>query len=50
MLWLLFLALLLVWWVGMVISYTMEGWIHVFLALAAVTLIFQVTHRGRGAH
>jgi Family of unknown function (DUF5670) len=50
MLWILFLALLFVWLVGVVISYTLGGWIHVFLVLAAITLISQVTHRRRPAH
>jgi hypothetical protein len=50
MLWILFLALLFVWLVGVVISYTLGGWIHMFLALAVIALILQVTHRGRPAH
>jgi membrane protein DedA with SNARE-associated domain len=50
MLWILFLALLFGWLVGMVISYTMGGWIHLFLALAVVTLILQVTRRQRSVH
>jgi Family of unknown function (DUF5670) len=50
MLWILFLVFLFVWLAGVLISYTVGGWIHVFLVLAAITRIFQVTHRGRPAH
>jgi hypothetical protein len=50
MLWILFIALLFVWMVGVVISYTMGGWIHLFLALAVIVLIFQVTHWRKSVH
>lgn len=43
LLWTVFVILLLVWFVGVVASYTMGGFIHLFLALAVLTLIFQVT-------
>jgi hypothetical protein len=49
MLWLAFILFLLLWFVGVVISYTMGGWIHLLLALAVIALVFQVTHR-RPAH
>jgi len=39
----------LLWLVGVVISYTMGGWIHVLLALAVIALVRQVTH-SRPAH
>ncbi len=50
MLWCVFILFLLVWFVGVVISYTMGGFIHLFLALAVITLFLQVTHRQRPAH
>jgi hypothetical protein len=50
MLWILFVALLFVWLFGVVINYTMGGWIHLFLALAIIALIFQVTHRRGTVH
>ena len=43
MLWAIFVILLIVWFVGMVSSYTMGGFIHFLLVLAVVALIFQVT-------
>ena len=49
MLWMAFILFLLLWFVGVVISYTMGGWIHLLLALAVIALVFQVTHR-RPAH
>ena len=45
MLWMAFILFLLLWFVGVVISYTMGGWIHLLLALAVIALVFQVTHR-----
>ena len=50
MLWILFIALLFVWLVGVVISYTVGGLIHLFLALAVIVMIIQVTHRHRPMH
>lgn len=49
MLWLVFVLLLLLWLVGVVISYTVGGLIHLLLALAVITLILQVTHHRRPA-
>lgn len=42
MLWTLFVILLVVWLLGMVSSYTMNGFIHILLVLAVVALIFQL--------
>jgi hypothetical protein len=42
-LWATFVILLLLWLLGVVISYTMGGFIHVFLVAAVVALIFQIT-------
>ena len=50
MLWMVFILLLLLWFVGVVINYTVGGLIHLLLALAVITLILQVTHRRRPAH
>lgn len=48
-LWAIFVLLLLLWLVGVVISYTMDGFIHIFLVAAVVALIFQVTSGRRTA-
>jgi len=49
MLWVLFVIFLMMWFVGVVSSYTMGGFIHFFLALAVITLIYQVTSGRRRA-
>jgi len=41
-LWVIFVILLLLWLVGVVISYTMGGFIHLFLVAAVIVLILQV--------
>jgi hypothetical protein len=43
MLWAIFVILLIVWFVGVVINYTMGGFIHFLLVLAVIALIFQVS-------
>lgn len=48
-LWAIFVILLLLWLVGVVISYTMGGLIHIFLVAAVVALILQVTSGRRTA-
>lgn len=50
MLWLVFIFFLALWLVGVVISYTLGGLIHLLLVLAGIALILQVTHRRRPAH
>jgi hypothetical protein len=42
MLWAIFVILLMLWFVGMVTSYTLGGLIHLLLALAVIALIAQV--------
>ena len=42
MLWTTFVALLLVWFLGMVSSYTIGGYIHVLLALAVGALLIRL--------
>jgi hypothetical protein len=49
MLWTLFVFLLVVWFLAMVSSFTMGGFIHVVLVLAVVTLIIQLVTRRRSA-
>jgi hypothetical protein len=43
LLWAIFVILLLLWLVGVLISYTLGGFIHILLVGAVVALIFQVT-------
>jgi len=42
MLWVLFVILLLLWFAGVVSSYTMGGFVHLLLVLAVIALIFQI--------
>lgn len=49
MLWVLFVILLMMWFVGVVSTYTLGGFIHLLLVLAVVALIYQVTSGRRRA-
>jgi Family of unknown function (DUF5670) len=49
MLWMLFVLLLVAWFLAMVSSFTMGGFIHVVLVLAVITLIIQLVTRRRSA-
>jgi hypothetical protein len=49
MLWALFVILLLMWFAGVVSSYTLGGSIHFLLALAVIALIFQLLSGRRTA-
>ena len=49
MLWTLFIVLLVLWLVGVVISYTLGGFIHILLVLAVLALIFQLVTNGSRA-
>ena len=42
MLWTVFVILAVLWFLGMVTSYTMGGFIHVLLVIAVVGLIYQL--------
>jgi len=42
MLWTLLIFLLVLWLLGLVSNYTLEGFVHVLLVLAVVALIFQL--------
>jgi hypothetical protein len=48
MLWTIFVALLVLWFLGLVTSYTMGGFIHILLVLAIATFLIQVI-QGRRA-
>jgi hypothetical protein len=42
MLWTIFIILLVLWFLGLVTSYTLGGFIHILLVLAVVALVFQL--------
>ena len=42
MLWTIFTVLLVLWFLGLVTSYTMGGFIHILLVLAIVTFLIRV--------
>jgi len=48
MLWTIFVVLLVLWFLGLVTSYTMGGFIHILLVLAIVTFLIRVI-QGRRA-
>ncbi len=48
MLWTMFVALLVLWLLGLVTTYTIGGFINILLVLAVVTLLIQVI-QGRRA-
>jgi hypothetical protein len=45
MLWLMAAILVVLWGVGLMTSFTLGGFIHVFLALAAVVVLIRVIRR-----
>jgi hypothetical protein len=47
MLWTIFVILLILWFLGLVTSYTLGGFLHILLVLAIVALIVQLA-TGRG--
>jgi hypothetical protein len=49
MLWIIFAVLLALWFLGMVSAYTVGGLIHILLALAVITLIFNLMSGRRSA-
>lgn len=49
MLWTLFVVLLVLWFLGLVTSYTLGGFIHILLVLAVITLIFNLVSGRRNA-
>ena len=49
MLWTILVILLILWLLGLVSGYTMSGFIHLLLVLAAIVLIFQLVSGRRAA-
>jgi hypothetical protein len=49
MLWTIFVILLVLWFLGLVTSYTLGGFIHILLVLAVITLIFNLVSGRRSA-
>jgi hypothetical protein len=49
MLWTIFVILLVLWFLGLVTSYTLGGFIHILLVLAVITLIFNLMSGRRSA-
>jgi hypothetical protein len=47
MLWTLFVALLVLWLVGVISSYTLGGFLHILLLLAALALVTELGLRYR---
>lgn len=48
MLWTIFVILLVLWLLGLVSSYTLGGFIHVLLVLAAIVLVINLVSGRRG--
>jgi hypothetical protein len=42
MLWTIFVVLLVLWLLGMVTTYTMNGFIHILLVIAAVVVLLRI--------
>jgi hypothetical protein len=49
MLWTIFVILLVLWFLGLVSSYTLGGYIHLLLVLAVIVLVFQLLAGRRSA-
>ncbi len=49
MLWTIFVVLLVLWFLGLVTSYTLGGFIHILLILAVITLVFNLISGRRAA-
>ena len=49
MLWTIFLILIVMWFLGMVTSYTIGGYIHILLLLAFVSVVIQLISGRRTA-
>ena len=48
MIWTLFVVLLALWFLGLVTSYTLGGFIHLLLAVAVVMVLFRLIQGRRG--
>lgn len=44
MLWAVFVILLLLWLLGLMLSYTLGGFVHVLLVIALAVLLIQIVH------
>jgi len=42
MLWLIFFILLVLWFLGLITSYTLGGWLHILLIVAVIVLLIQL--------
>jgi hypothetical protein len=49
MLWTIFIMLLILWFLGLVSSYTLGGYIHILLVVAIIVLIVNLLTGRRGA-
>ena len=49
MLWTIFVVLLVLWLLGVVTSYTLDGFIHILLILAIISLVFNLLSGRRSA-
>ena len=49
MLWTIFVMLLVLWFLGLVSSYTLGGYIHILIVAAFIILIFNLLTGRRGA-
>jgi hypothetical protein len=49
MLWTIFIMLLILWFLGLVSSYTLGGYIHILLVVAIIVLIVNLVTGRRGA-
>jgi Family of unknown function (DUF5670) len=49
MLWTIFVILLILWFLGMVSSFTLAGYIHILLLIAVVVLVINLVTGRRGA-
>ena len=49
MLWTIFIMLLILWFLGLVSSYTLGGYIHLLLVVALIVLVINVLTGRRGA-
>jgi uncharacterized protein DUF5670 len=49
MLWTIFIMLLILWFLGLISSYTLGGWIHILLVVALIVLLINLVTGRRGA-
>jgi hypothetical protein len=49
MLWTIFIMLLILWFLGLVSSYTLGGYIHILIVVALIVLVINLVTGRRGA-